>query len=272
MQTIRQTILLLIGTLLLSVPHAHAQQRYTALYDYSERNSGSGQVTTDLIRLSSEAGYFSSVSEHSYRKLIVQDSLAQTGLDPYTVVAMTRDMGKGSRTTIITDAGVTKRTIYEFPMTRLHYEETIPDVSWELLDGETEVNGIASRRAQATLYGREWVVSYAPDIPFAIGPWKLTGLPGLVTEACTTDSLYRFTLVSFGPTPPEDQPVSRVQSKSKKSSKKEVLEALYRCEVDNRAWLKRLYPTSCQTEVTPEELRRNAYRRKTYQYIELSRP
>jgi GLPGLI family protein len=272
MQTIRQTILLLIGTLLLSVPYAHAQQRYTALYDYSERNDGSGQVTTDLIRLSSEEGYFSSVSEHNYRKLIVQDSLAQTGLDPYTVVAMTREMAKGSRTTIITDARVTKRIVYEFPMTRLHYEESIPDVPWELLEGETEVNGIASRRARATLYGREWVVSYAPEIPFAIGPWKLTGLPGLVTEACTTDSLYHFTLVSFGPTRSEDQPVSRVQSKSKKRSKKEVLDALYRCEVDNRAWLKKLYPVSSQTEATPEELRQNALRRKNYQYIEQPHP
>lgn len=248
------------------------QKRYKALYEYTERNAMTGKVTNDIIRLNSEKGYFSCVSENTYQKKLVQDSLLQTGLDPYTIVAMTRDMARGQRTRIFTDLAGNTRTVYEFPMTQIHYEEPLPVVTWELSDEVKEVNGIPSKQARGTLYGREWIVSYATDIPLPVGPWKLTGLPGLVTEAVTTDSLYHFTLISFALTPDDERPIipspSAPATPSKKQSKKEVLHALHQCATNNRAWLKKLYPVSSQPEETPEDLRRMALARKSYQYIE----
>ena len=248
------------------------QKRYKALYEYTERNATTGKVTNDIIRLNSEKGYFSCVSENTYRKNLVRDSLIQTGLDPYTIVAMTRDMARGQRTRIFTDLAGNTRTVYEFPMTQIHYEEPLPVVTWELSDEVKEVNGIPSKQARGKLYGREWIVSYATDIPLPVGPWKLTGLPGLVTEAVTTDSLYHFTLISFALTPDDERPIipspSAPATPSKKQSKKEVLHALHQCATNNRAWLKKLYPVSSQPEETPEDLRRMALARKSYQYIE----
>ena len=248
------------------------QKRHKALYEYTERNATTGKVTNDIIRLNSEKGYFSCVSENTYQKDLVQDSLLQTGLDPYTIVAMTRDMARGQRTRIFTDLAGNTRTVYEFPMTQIHYEEPIPAVTWELSDEVREVNGIPSKQARGKLYGREWIVSYATDIPLPVGPWKLTGLPGLVTEAVTTDSLYHFTLISFALTPDDERPILpsplAPATPSKKQSKKEVLHALHQCATNNRAWLKKIYPVSSQPEETPEDLRRMALARKSYQYIE----
>ena len=248
------------------------QKRYKALYEYTERNATTGKVTNDIIRLNSEKGYFSCVSENTYRKNLVRDSLIQTGLDPYTIVAMTRDMARGQRTRIFTDLAGNTRTVYEFPMTQIHYEEPLPAVTWELSDEVREVNGIPSKQARGKLYGREWIVSYATDVPLPVGPWKLTGLPGLVTEAVTTDSLFHFTLISFALTPDDERPIipspSAASSPSKKQSKKEVLHALHQCATNNRAWLKKIYPVSSQPEETPEDLRRMALARKSYQYIE----
>ena len=248
------------------------QKRYKALYEYTERNAMTGKVTNDIIRLNSEKGYFSCVSENTYQKDLVQDSLVQTGLDPYTIVAMTRDMARGQRTRIFTDLAGNTRTVYEFPSTQIHYEEPLPAVTWELSDEVKEVNGIPSKQARGKLYGREWIVSYATDVPLPVGPWKLTGLPGLVTEAVTTDSLYHFTLISFALTPDDERPIipspSVASSPSKKQSKKEVLNALHQCATNNRAWLKKLYPVSSQPEETPEDLRQMALARKSYQYIE----
>ena len=248
------------------------QKRHKALYEYTERNATTGKVTNDIIRLNSEKGYFSCVSENTYQKDLVQDSLAQTGLDPYTIVAMTRDMARGQRTRIFTDLAGNTRTVYEFPMTQIHYEEPLPAVTWKLSNEVREVNGIPSKQARGKLYGREWIVSYATDIPLPVGPWKLTGLPGLVTEAVTTDSLFHFTLISFALTPDDERPIlpspSAPATPSKKQSKKEVLHALHQCATNNRAWLKKLYPVSSQPEETPEDLRRMALSRKSYQYIE----
>lgn len=262
------SLILLLTTSFLAI----GQQRYTALYNYTERNATTGKVTNDIIRLNSEKGYFSCVSENTYRKKLVQDSLLQTGLDPYTIVAMTRDMARGQRTRIFTDLASNTRTVYEFPSTQIHYEEPLPAVTWELSDEVKEVNGIPSKQARGKLYGREWIVSYATDVPLPVGPWKLTGLPGLVTEAVTTDSLFHFTLISFALTPDDERPIIpsplTASSPSKKQSKKEVLHALHQCATNNRAWLKKLYPVSSQPEETPEDLRRMALARKSYQYIE----
>lgn len=262
------SLILLLTTSLL----ATGQQRYTALYSYTERNATTGKVTNDIIRLNSEKGYFSCVSENTYQKKLVQDSLLQTGLDPYTIVAMTRDMARGQRTRIFTDLASNTRTVYEYPITQIHYEEPLPVVTWELSDEVKEVNGIPSKQARGKLYGREWIVSYATDVPLPVGPWKLTGLPGLVTEAVTTDSLFHFTIISFALTPDDERPIipspSAPATPSKKQSKKEVLNALHQCATNNRAWLKKLYPVSSQPEETPEDLRRMALARKSYQYIE----
>ena len=268
-------LILTLCCLAIMVPNSwdlFGQDRHTALYSYTERNATTGKVTNDIIRLNSEKGYFSCVSENTYQKDLVQDSLVQTGLDPYTIVAMTRDMARGQSTRIFTDLAGNTRTVYEYPMTQIHYEEPLPAVTWELSDEVKEVNGIPSKQARGKLYGREWIVSYATDVPLPVGPWKLTGLPGLVTEAVTTDSLYHFTLISFALTPDDERPIipspSVASSPSKKQSKKEVLNALHQCATNNRAWLKKLYPVSSQPEETPEDLRQMALARKSYQYIE----
>lgn len=265
---VRLSLLCLV--LLATVPLL-AQQRYTALYDYREVNEVTGRVTTDLIRLSMEDGYYVSLSENTYQKKLVQDSLMATGLDSYTIVAMTRDMARGSRTRIFTDLRTGQRTVYEFPMTLLHYVEIPQRVGWQLTDEEREVSGIASKLARGHLYGRDWIVAYAPDVPWTVGPWKLSGLPGLVTDAMTTDSLYHFTLVELRLTGDGEEPIRPWVSDtapSKKQSKRQVLNALRECEVNNRGWLRKIYPVSSQPEETPEEIRRNALKRKSYQYIE----
>ena len=68
-------------------------------------------------------------------------------------------------------------TIYE---TR---EERGP-IDWTLREGT----------AICELHGRKWTVRYDEDIPTTAGPWKLCGLPGLIVEAVSEDSVHRFTL------------------------------------------------------------------------------
>ena len=71
-------------------------------------------------------------------------------------------------------------TIYE---TR---EERKP-IKWEL--GE--------RTATCELHGVKWTVRYDEDIPTTAGPWKLCGLPGLITEAVSDGGIHRFTLIDL---------------------------------------------------------------------------
>ncbi len=59
------------------------------------------------------------------------------------------------------------------------YEEPIPEINWELTDGTKEILGYECHKATARWRGRDWTAWYS-DIPFSDGPYKFTGLPGLI--------------------------------------------------------------------------------------------
>ena len=45
--------------------------------------------------------------------------------------------------------------------------------------------------------GRNWVAWYSAEIPFADGPYKFNGLPGLIFEITDTENNYSFKLVQI---------------------------------------------------------------------------
>nr|WP_286076503.1 GLPGLI family protein [Parabacteroides goldsteinii] len=59
------------------------------------------------------------------------------------------------------------------------YEEPIPEINWQLSDGTKEILGYECHKATARWRGRDWTAWYS-DIPFSDGPYKFTGLPGLI--------------------------------------------------------------------------------------------
>ncbi len=81
------------------------------------------------------------------------------------------------------------------------YEEPMPDVSWELVDSSKSVCGYQCHMAVGRLYGREWTVWYAPEIPLPFGPYVLGGLPGLIMEAADSDGIFNFVAVGLEEAP-----------------------------------------------------------------------
>ena len=72
-------------------------------------------------------------------------------------------------------------TIYETK------EERVP-IKWELVNDSI---------ATCLLHGQRWMVRYDEDIPTTAGPWKLCGLPGLIVEAVSEDSIHHFVLTDI---------------------------------------------------------------------------
>ena len=65
---------------------------------------------------------------------------------------------------------------------KMWYEEKLPQMSWETTGRDTTVCGYACLQAKARVYGRDWTVWFAPEIPLAFGPYVLGGLPGLILD------------------------------------------------------------------------------------------
>ena len=62
------------------------------------------------------------------------------------------------------------------------YTEPFPDFSWSLESDTLMVCGFLCRKATCSFRGREWTAWYAEDFAVSDGPWKFTGLPGLILQ------------------------------------------------------------------------------------------
>lgn len=62
-------------------------------------------------------------------------------------------------------------------------ERKAEKIAWKITSEKQIIEGINCKKATAFFKGRNWNVWFAEDLPFTSGPWRLTGLPGLIIQA-----------------------------------------------------------------------------------------
>lgn len=72
------------------------------------------------------------------------------------------------------------------------FEDNIPVINWKLLEGEKKILNYNCNSAQCTFRGRTYTVWYTTEIPLSFGPWKFSGLPGLILEAIDSKNMYNY--------------------------------------------------------------------------------
>lgn len=77
---------------------------------------------------------------------------------------------------------------------RYQTDEPLEKRNWELTDAKDSICGYASLSATINYHGVIWNAYYTEDVPASIGPWKLGGLPGLITRASDAKGIHTFTL------------------------------------------------------------------------------
>lgn len=122
-----------------------------------------------------------------YYKLIgdsLMDVYLKEGLDINTIIGKTSKYTKGtSKENIFKNYPKEKITSTNYFSASNHlYEEPMPKINWELDSGELTISGYKCKKASTTLFGRKYIAWYAPDIPISNGPWKFSGLPGLILK------------------------------------------------------------------------------------------
>lgn len=76
-------------------------------------------------------------------------------------------------------------------------EEQMSMPDWILHEDTATIAGYLCKRATTHYRGRDWEVYYTSEIPLNRGPWKLWGLPGLITRATDTDHYFLFEMNTF---------------------------------------------------------------------------
>ena len=66
-----------------------------------------------------------------------------------------------------------------------------------MVEGTDSICGFLCKKANGEFRGKIWNVLYAEDIPTVAGPWKLQGLPGLITYAIDDEGIHKFKLIGL---------------------------------------------------------------------------
>lgn len=74
------------------------------------------------------------------------------------------------------------------------YTETDP-FHWKILPQTLKIGDYNTQEAETTYGGRTWKVWFTTDVPFFDGPYKFSGLPGLIVKAEDSKGDYSFDLM-----------------------------------------------------------------------------
>lgn len=73
------------------------------------------------------------------------------------------------------------------------YKEKL-NFNWNIFNDKQIIEGYNCQKAMTTFGGREWTAWFTQEIPFPDGPYKFSGLPGLIIKIEDKDSDYVWTL------------------------------------------------------------------------------
>ncbi|MBS1572193.1 MAG: GLPGLI family protein [Bacteroidetes bacterium] len=78
------------------------------------------------------------------------------------------------------------------PVKNVLTEDKAPKINWKILKETKEIMGYQCIKAECEFRGRKVFAFFSPEIPFSSGPWKYSGLPGLILEAWQEDEQYHY--------------------------------------------------------------------------------
>lgn len=85
------------------------------------------------------------------------------------------------------------------------YKVELQAQTWQITDSTKTILDYTCQMAVSDFRGRRWIAWFAQDIPISDGPWKFSGLPGLIMEVNDSQKHFHFTLVGIEQL--EDDPI-----------------------------------------------------------------
>ena len=167
------------------------QSKLTAVYLYTIHTSDDeGKPVTDSIRLALQVGegVWKTWTYERYR-------YEKSGEDTLTFMHNEALMHIATTTVGYPEGKIT--SIESIVPHQYEVTEDIEKPAWKKTKGKDLVCGYLCKKATCEFRGKKWNVLYAEDIPTAAGPWKLQGLPGLITYAADDEGIHTFKLIGI---------------------------------------------------------------------------
>lgn len=80
---------------------------------------------------------------------------------------------------------------------KLYFEDDPGKLNWQLAEGTDTLAAYVCQKATLKFRGRNYTAWFTPDVPVNDGPWKFSGLPGLILKVEDADQLFSFSLIGM---------------------------------------------------------------------------
>lgn len=80
-----------------------------------------------------------------------------------------------------------------------YYIENKSSFQWEIKEDTVRINQLLCQKAELNFGNRKWTAWFTSEIPISDGPYKFSGLPGLIIKINDADNFWDFELVRLEP-------------------------------------------------------------------------
>lgn len=191
----------LISIVYLMALLSFAQQKAQIKVGYDYEVSTGGQVRkNDYILLSGKEGSMFYNPTALWMDINSKDDAARQAYG--AMASALQEAGRGdevpNRTAsmyVFKDFEKQEQTVYDdYSDQFAKYNEPFQEMQWEVVADSTKtILGYECLMARTAYHGRDWTAWFAPEIPVKDGPWKFTGLPGLILMASESHGIHSFT-------------------------------------------------------------------------------
>ena len=115
-------------------------------------------------------------------------------------------------------------------MERFRYEEDLEPQKWEVLEETKEILGYECQKAVCDFRGRRYEAWFTWELPVSEGPWKFTGLPGLIMNVADTEGHYSFEIAGISKV--EDLPINYADLQYHKTRRKDFLKTMHKYQAN----------------------------------------
>ncbi|MET4140250.1 GLPGLI family protein [Pedobacter sp. UYP1] len=146
---------------------------------------------------------------YSYNSFRVDSSIqadAKSGMSTAQILAQRAKYGKkGMEYHIYKNYPEGKITVTEKLVSDTYrYEETLKLQKWAVEKEKKKILGYNAQKATCSFGGRKYIAWFTTEIPVSTGPWKFSGLPGLILHVEDSNKNYVFEIAGLRKTKKEE--------------------------------------------------------------------
>lgn len=172
---------------------------------------------------------------YSYRKMQV-DSLVALVTSPDEIMSNPAKYSGGIDMVVLKNYPAGKTTFTDkLGRDWFIYEESSEPQQWTILDDTKTIEGYECRKAICNFRGRDYVAWFTPEIPVSEGPWKFSGLPGLILDVADTEGHYSFAIKGIRQV--KEVPINFAGHNYQKVDRKKFLQIREKFETDPIGYL-----------------------------------